>query len=62
MFWRRGGSQFDYGDNSIIAWIVRIVVFVVVAAFIILMFRLWTTDATAAIHQSVIDVVSAAKE
>ena len=41
MFWRRGGGMFDYGDNSLIAWIVRIVVAGLIGAAVILMARLW---------------------
>lgn len=42
MFWRRGGSRFDYGgNNSLTAWVVRVLVVVFVVAAIILIARLW---------------------
>ena len=42
MFWRRGGGRFDYGDNSLMAWVVRILVFSLIGIAVILMVRVWT--------------------
>lgn len=47
MFWRREGGPLDIKDNSFMAWLLRIVAAVLIAAVVILMFSLWTPQATA---------------
>ncbi len=47
MFWRREGGPLDIKDNSFMAWLLRIVALVLVAAVVALMFRLWAPKASA---------------
>ena len=47
MFWRREGGPLDIKDNSLMAWLLRIVAVVLVAAVVVMMFRLWAPSASA---------------
>ncbi|GEM_PF-1032247 len=48
MFWRRNGSVFDVNDHSLMAWLLRIIALVIIAAVVALMIRLMSPKATAA--------------
>ncbi len=41
MFWRRGGSRFDDDGKGLSAWLLRIVMFLVVALVVVFIARLW---------------------
>lgn len=47
MFWRREGGPLDMKDNSPIAWLLRIIAVVLVAAVVVMMFRLAAPSAAA---------------
>ncbi|WP_375200928.1 cupin domain-containing protein [Hyphococcus sp.] len=47
MFWRREGGPLDIKDNSLMAWLLRFVAALLVAAVVVMMFRLGAPKASA---------------
>ena len=47
MFWRREGGPLDIKNNSPMAWLLRIIAVVLIAAVVVMMFRLAAPRAAA---------------